>query len=258
MAAPKNFYNTVDQKKLGIDEISAIKSKIDGLEGLPAVTAEDAGKVLTVSEDGTWIPFDAPQGDAWGDITWEKELIEAWDFTKSLEGSAGDSFIITSGASRTADGLVFNGSGPTVACDLKQRVLDWRDIGILLECEYDGWNDSTFHQVSFFGCDGALFEMYDDRAFNQVFPRDYYSPDVKQKMIFRKIYVDSANGLFSFNRFMASSNSTARLFEIFNDKIRDGQFQFLLGGYNNYGTPPSGFTITKLEIYKRLSSGGET
>ena len=43
MRAPKNFYNAVDKKKLGLD---------DGL--LPEVTTSDAGKVLKVTEGGKW------------------------------------------------------------------------------------------------------------------------------------------------------------------------------------------------------------
>lgn len=254
MAAPKNFYNTVDQKKLGLDE--ALK-KIDSLEGLPEVTVSDAGKVLTVSEEGKWIPFDAPQGDSWGDITWDKELIESWDFTKSLEGSAGDSFIITAGASRTDAGIVFDGTAPTVSCDLKNLISDWLEIGIHMECEYDNWGSGALTQLSFFGCDGALFEMYNSAPYNQVFPRDFYTPTINQKMIFRDIYLDSYHGLYSFNRYMAGSGSTTSLFTKFNTQIRDSDKLFLLGGYNNYGTPPEGFTITKLEFYRRIS-GGET
>lgn len=47
MKPPKNFYNAVDRRKLGLDE---------GL--LPDVSASDAGKVLKVSEAGKWEPGD--------------------------------------------------------------------------------------------------------------------------------------------------------------------------------------------------------
>lgn len=375
MATPKNFYNTVDQKKLGIDEIPAIKAKIDSLEGLPEVTIVDAGKVMKVDSEGKWnldkelpsvvasdkgkimkvdrngnwdasygdtvamnirasqhtavfyrsetmgnvslssiismlsagknlliynmstyeiytpvkvttnqlilqhidgenkiikicdftsatgvyseVPFEIAPSDTWGDITWNKELVEAWDFTKSLEGSEGDSFIITAGASRTDAGIVFDGTAPTVSCDLKNLISDWLEIGIHMECEYDNWSSGTVTQLSFFGCDGALFEMYNSAPYNQVFPRDFYTPTINQKMIFRDIYLDSYNGLYSFNRYMAGSGSTTSLFTKFNTQIRDSDKLFLLGGYNNYGTPPEGFTITKLEFYRRIS-GGET
>lgn len=57
MKAPKNFYNTVDQKKLGIDKIDAIEKKVDSIEGLPEVTSADEGKALMVNESGEWTPI---------------------------------------------------------------------------------------------------------------------------------------------------------------------------------------------------------
>lgn len=42
MKAPKNFYNTVDQRKLGLDN----------LPGFPVITPSDEGKILKVDETG--------------------------------------------------------------------------------------------------------------------------------------------------------------------------------------------------------------
>lgn len=42
MKAPKNFYNTVDQRKLGLEN----------LPGFPVITPEDEGKILKVDETG--------------------------------------------------------------------------------------------------------------------------------------------------------------------------------------------------------------
>lgn len=60
MGAPKNFYNAVDQAKLGIDQIPGmvkdiadIKEDISEITPLPDVTSEDNGDVLTVI-DGAW------------------------------------------------------------------------------------------------------------------------------------------------------------------------------------------------------------
>lgn len=195
--------------------------------------------------------LDIPTGDGDGDITWERELIEKWDFTKSLEGSAGDTFILTAGASRTSEGIVFNGSAPTVDCNLKSTVDDWLKVGVAFEC--DGIeNLGTNSQLSFFGCEGGLFEMYNNSPYNQVFPRDYYNPSVSQRLEFRNFYLDPNYGFYSFNRYLATSSSIPELFKVFNDNIRDGNNKFLIGGYNNYGTPPNGFVVKSLAIYRNI------
>lgn len=52
MKAPKNFYNTVDQSKLGIDELFTRMAEAEE-NLLPVVTVEDDGKALIV-ENGAW------------------------------------------------------------------------------------------------------------------------------------------------------------------------------------------------------------
>ena len=72
MGAPKNFYNAVDQKKLGTDKIDTIITTIgnntSGIIGhlnslsaevseivrLPSITISDAGRVLSVNNNGEW------------------------------------------------------------------------------------------------------------------------------------------------------------------------------------------------------------
>lgn len=54
MSLPKNFYNAVDARKMGLDDLDYIKDKMDQLVTLPPVTAADAGKYMVVSASGTW------------------------------------------------------------------------------------------------------------------------------------------------------------------------------------------------------------
>lgn len=51
---PKNFYNAVDQRKLGTDRIDAIQNELDSIISLPPVTSEDEGKTVVVSDQGEW------------------------------------------------------------------------------------------------------------------------------------------------------------------------------------------------------------
>lgn len=62
MSLPKNFYNAVDVKKMGIDDIESMKNEIDSMIGLPEVTSSDAGKTLIVSDSGEWILGEAGGG----------------------------------------------------------------------------------------------------------------------------------------------------------------------------------------------------
>ena len=94
--------------------------------------------------------------------------------------------------------------------------------------------------------------MYGGKPYNQVFPRDYYLPDVGQKQQFRNFYLDPEHGFYSFNRYMATSASIPNLFSKFNTNIRDSDKNFLIGGYNNYGTPPNGFVVKSLAIYRNI------
>lgn len=50
---PKNFYNAVDQRKLGTDKIDAIQNELDSIISLPPVTSEDNGKMMQVV-NGEW------------------------------------------------------------------------------------------------------------------------------------------------------------------------------------------------------------
>ena len=73
---PKNFYNAVDQRKLGTDQIGMIREELDAMITLPPVTSEDAGKMMEVSDQGEWelitpevIDVEAnPEGDYTDDL----------------------------------------------------------------------------------------------------------------------------------------------------------------------------------------------
>ena len=62
MKAPKNYYNVVDQKKLGLDQIdknAAAIAELQDLPVLPTPAAGDTGKVVKVGEDGYELASDA-------------------------------------------------------------------------------------------------------------------------------------------------------------------------------------------------------
>lgn len=103
MKAPKNFYNTVDQRKLGLE---------DGL--LPDVTAADNGKVLKV-DGGKWKPKPDSGSDFNVAITYDAEQGEySADKTHSeiVAAIAGGSIVLATYDGRT---YVYAGSGTEAA-----------------------------------------------------------------------------------------------------------------------------------------------
>lgn len=149
---PKNFDNNLNRRKQHLNEVitevNTISEKVDGLTGLPKVTAADAGKVLTVSETGVWIPFDAPGGT--GDIDWSRELVDEWNFTKSLVSKTGIEFIIEdpTKSNRSANGLISTDGGARVYADLASLgITDWNDIDIELECDTSEFNPYQDKQI---------------------------------------------------------------------------------------------------------------
>lgn len=229
MGAPKNFYNTVDQRKLGLDEmvneINELNEKVDDIQSLPDVTSDDDGKYLTVTNgewsvnygrqismlvrpsagtaqlrvdadilaneiyggkpinfvDGTTYevykttickfgsaynlvlthedyenniikkivfnyndaskrigtyteaPFESAGGT--GDIDWERELVDEWDFTKSLTSKNNRTFTIESGAEMIDEGLWIKAGSDRVWCDLAGINLDWNNCDIEIDCD---------------------------------------------------------------------------------------------------------------------------
>lgn len=185
------------------------------------------------------------------DITWSKNVLESWDFTKSLTGVNGNTFTITAGAARNENGIVFNGNAPTITCDLKNLTDDWSDVAFKLECDAIEWpNNMTF---CIFGVQGhMLFEINGNQPWNQVFPRDYYTPTLNGMGKLIRNFTFTPIGIYIFNCFGGGSSSTWKIYKDLNDNIRDGDSLFCLGGYNNYLIPFNGFIIKSLEIYKMV------
>lgn len=362
MGAPKNFYNTVDQRKLGIDEIPAIKAKVDSLEGLPEVTTSDNGKILgvvggewkktfgdycpitiingvaqipgryppdtvaqnifdgksnytffgssheiyipTIAEGGedyhlrlehidaenkvckvcdfiytdanklrgtyTEIPFEAPGGT--GDIDWERELIDEWDFTQSLESKNGIVFTIEdpSKASRTSSGLISTHGESRVYADLSSLgITDWNEIDIELDCDVSEFNPNQDKQIfAFYNTGFSNYSLGPKWAGNDGFygfMANNHSAlyKVNQPKFFEslctKIEYDDVNSKDMCTYYGRGVILTPIVNPEFGSKINDA-FQgankriYLGSGYSDWTI--TGLMMKSLRIYRR--TGGET
>lgn len=119
MKAPKNFYNTVDQNKLGIDDLFTRMAKNENdittimTNLLPDVSSEDNGNILEVIE-GVWDKSNSLNSiidqldliKLYLGMDSSYELTNEYDFTASANDLVGDvNFTLTSGAVITDSGL---------------------------------------------------------------------------------------------------------------------------------------------------------
>lgn len=142
MKAPKNFYNTVDQRKLGLE---------DGL--LPDVTAADNGKILKVT-GGKWQPGSGAGTEVFtAAITYDAEQEEySADKTHAqiVAAIAGGSIVLATYDGRT---YVYAGSGTEAAgspvyFSYLQADSEYQMIGKVFEIDEDDEITYSQHDIN--------------------------------------------------------------------------------------------------------------
>lgn len=109
MKAPKNFYNTVDQMKLGLDALDSIDDLSDQIRDLKD-SIDSLGDQISDIDDHveniqkTIDDLTIPEG------TYIKS--HAWDFKTALTDTVGSiDWTVSAGATQTASGIEINGAG---------------------------------------------------------------------------------------------------------------------------------------------------
>lgn len=266
MKAPKNYYSTVDQRKLGLDELDEISAKIENLKGLPDVTTDDDGKVLTVV-DGKWLPFEAPTPGIETDLSKiEKTLIEEWDFTESLIGSNGSTFTIGGGTSRSSEGLAFGVESNSNQCTIPMNDIlsdSWQNTIFEFEFDIDPYPGGAFNSqcMIFSACEsegasdtGKGIEFW-QAWFYQPHPRTELTPRMSNVNVLRDVAVrvNSEDGIRLYGYgFYFCWNSTRGFGEELDRVAALGGF-LRLGGTSSYANL-SKCTLKKMRIYREVTT----
>lgn len=258
------YYADTDYRRDGTIEAY---SKIDNMPVIPTPTAEDAGKFLGVDDEGNLGFFEQPGGDAGGDITWERELVDEWDFTESLTSKNYNKSFVIEGAdiSRTSDGIVFGTNSPEQTVyssdfhDLPIR--DWTKIDIELEVEAVASTQSM----------RALFSVWSSPKNAYSLGLDFLGLADGFKWINTTYVTPSENftNIRSAARQLCLNLETGNLYThgilitgnftfggLFADAMANTDHnRFYLGTGAGWQGNPNGYKFKKLRIYKHITQG---
>ena len=81
------------------------------------------------------------------DITWDRTLLDEWDFTKSLTSEHGRTFTIETGATRDSSGLLLESNQARVYCDINGLITNGYKTDIELDLDVSGFNRNDDAQL---------------------------------------------------------------------------------------------------------------
>lgn len=251
-----------------ISSTDVISFNIEGINTeLPAYSSADNGKFLGVDAQGQLGFFEQPGGDAGGDITWERELVDEWDFTESLVSKNYNKSFVIDGAdiTRTSDGIVFgtNSTQQTVySSDFHDLpVTDWSKIDIELEIDAIASTQSM----------RALFSVWSSVKSAYSLGLDFEGLAVGFKWISSTFVTPPENftNIRSAARNLCLNLETGNLYThgilitgnftfggLFADAMADSDHnKFYLGTTASWLGNPNAYKFKKLRIYKHTTQG---
>lgn len=235
---------------------------------LPTYSSADAGKFLGVDAQGQLGFFEQPGGDAGGDITWERELVDEWDFTESLVSKNYNKSFVIEGAdiTRTSDGIVFgtNSTEQTVySSDFHDLpVTDWSKIDIELEVEAVASTQSMRALFSVWSSPKSAYSLGLQFAgladgFKWI-NTTYVTPPENFTNIAsaaRKLCLNLESGRLYTHGILITGNFTFA--SLFADAMADTDHnKFYIGTNAGWVGNPNGYKFKKLRIYKHITQGG--
>ena len=233
---------------------------------LPAYSSADEGKFLGVNAQGQLGFFEQPGGDA-GDITWDRELVDEWDFTESLISKNYNKSFIIDGAdiSRTSDGIVFgtNSTDQTVySSDLHELpISDWSKIDIELEVDALASTQSMRALFSVWSSIKGAYSLGLDFeglavGFKWISSTFVTPPEnfTNIRSAARNLCLNLENGNLYTHGILITGNFTFG--SLFADAMAEvSNNRFYLGTNANWLGNPNGYKFKKLRIYKHITQG---
>lgn len=201
-----------------------------------------------------------PTGDS-GDITYERELVEEWDFTQSLTGSEGNTFTCNGdGAMFTLNsGIIFGSSGSPNVIIPAGDVLgnDGTNIDFEIDSTYTNetyaFNNSQNMLVSFSDASATgngIEWLPNDGLYVQRYPRTKISPNVTQKGFCKRLCFslsDSSTDVYGYNHYIGQVSNGYWQGDLVNT-LASGYIR--IGGTNSYAALRN-VIVTGFRIYRK-------
>jgi len=206
-----------------------------------------------------------PVGDP-GDITWDRELVDEWDFTESLTSKTYNKSFTIVGAdiSRTSDGIVFNtnSADQTVYSEdfHELPITDWSKIDIEIEAEAYASTQSSRAFFSFWASPKSAYSCGLDfmglaDGFKWIYttfvtPSNNFTNVVSAA---RNICVNLETGTLYTNKILISNGFSFGGY--FADAMADPDHnRFYIGTNAGWLGNPSGYKFKKLRVFKHITT----
>lgn len=251
-----------------ISSSDVITFLIEGMNSeLPTYSIADEGKFLGVDAQGHLGFFEQPGGDAGGDITWERELVDEWDFTESLTSKNYNKSFVIDGAdiSRTSDGIVFNTNSTeqtVYSSDLHDLpITDWDKIDIELEVDAVASTQSMRALFSVWSSVKSAYSLGLDfeglaNGFKWISSTFVTPPEnfTNIRSAARNLCLNLESGNLYTHGILITGNFTFG--GLFADAMADASNnRFYIGTNASWLGNPNGYKFKKLRIYKHISQG---
>ena len=204
--------------------------------------------------------LDIPYGGGSGDITWDRTLVNEWDFTQSLNSKTGNSpFVIESGATRDSNGITLSSNADRVKLDLSTLgISDFTNVDIELDLDWSiferqGTTREVFavYNDSWSNYSAGLM-LYDQTWMSFIDQRRNNTPTYGGIRFFDKLCIKLEHGkttYYGMGLYVNEISTTNAFGDYINTYLQTNPYFYLGSGYSDYGIIKLRFKA--MRIYER-------